>query len=156
MSFGPVKRRAPGSTASLVAKAFHAAGDVKAVAFHLNRGKSVVYSYTDDGPDGAQIKLDDARRLAAADADAAALFAEDFAAFAGGAFLAITSECHAKLGELMAKEEKAHGKAVALLLRRIGQAAELEPKERDELRDDILEMMRPLGAALRLLSEEAK
>jgi hypothetical protein len=154
MSFRPVKPREPGTTAGVLGLAYRAAGGVKQIAFWLARSATQVYAYA-DGDDPAQLTLDDARRIASASPEAAAVFAEDFCAFAGGFFVPAETDVHEKLGELLARGETAHGKCMAALLARIGAArdAALSAAEQRELRRDILDIVRPLAAALSRLPE---
>jgi len=156
MSYRPVIRREPGSTEEVLTRAYKAAGGPKSVEFLLKRGKTQIHNYTNPNPETTPISLDDARGLATLSPDAGAVFAEDFAASAGGYFVPGASE-GGKLGDCFAIEAVAHGKMLAAVLKDIDLDArgELTVKQQRQLRLDILDVIRPLAAALPLLPGSA-
>ena len=152
MSFRPTKPRAYDDTQGVVSRGFDELG-VKTAAFELGLKLSRTYELADPDKGKAQMSYEQARRLTLAGATA---FADDLAALAGGRCGAARTCGKARqesFGEAMAREERDHGSATALLMRHADSAERLSAGERDELKRRLDAVIADLTLARRKLSE---
>lgn len=147
MSFRPVKPREYGTTEEVVSRLLAEAGGVKRAAHLIGLSATQVYAYADPQEED-QIGFDDVRRLVEASGSLAP--AEDLAALAGG-FVTRVEASEEALGVLLARSAREHGAAMALIVERVGNAAELSQADRAELERDLDHEIRALVAARRKL-----
>lgn len=149
MSFKPVKPRPYGTAEEVVSRLLAEAGGVKQAAHLIKLKPSQVYAYSDPQADD-QIAYDDVRRLVEASGSLAP--AEDLAALAGG-FVTSVEASEVSLAALVARGEREHGKAMALIVERLGRhtAGDLPAAERGELAQAIDGLVRAFVAARRKL-----
>jgi hypothetical protein len=147
VSFRPVKPREYGTTEEVVSRLLAEAGGVKRAAHLIGLSATQVYAYADPQEED-QIGFDDVRRLVEASGSLAP--AEDLAALAGG-FVTRVEASEEALGVLLARSAREHGAAMALIVERVGNAAELSQADRAELERDLDHEIRALVAARRKL-----
>ena len=150
MSFRSQKPRLYGDAKGVVARAFDEIG-VKAAAFALGLKLSRTYELADPDKHKAQISYEQAQKLTLAGATA---FADDLAALGGGARRAGGGGCES-LGAVMAREERDHASALAVLVRSADDARRLTRAERDDLVRHVDAVTGDLAEARRKLCEAA-
>jgi hypothetical protein len=147
----PMKPREYGTTKEVVTRAFGAVeGGVPTVMALLDLGKSTVYGYTDPLAQRSDMTLDQARRIT--QVLRVAVFAEDLAALAGGAFLPPPSEDGKTLAGLTALAQKEMGELVGRLLHALENGV-VDGAERRALREELDELLRPLLEVRGLLND---
>jgi hypothetical protein len=111
----PVKPRRYGTTEQIIAAAFDQVGDRDDVLAVLGVKQSSYYAYTEtsDAEKKQRLGFDQARQICKA---GGTIFAEQLALDAGGYYTEV-GPCDGSLAELMAREEEAHGRFIADLMR---------------------------------------
>lgn len=139
-AFNPVKPRDPGTPKHAVSRLFDQAGGLKRVAVLMpDVRKSQLYAYTDDR-DEAQMRFVDVAALTRPGCDAAA---EYLAMLAGGVFLPLPEGDGAIHADL-SKAALAHGEAVAVLARALGDG-KLTPAEARQALDELDDAVRTVA-----------
>lgn len=141
--YAPQKLREYGTTKEVVSRLVDDAGGIQRAAIICARAASQMYAYCEPAV-GAQLTLDQARRLAAA--SKTHILAEDFALIAGGVFMPIVASQDPLL-ELSAKSAEEHGEMIAALVRALSDN-KLTQAERVALLAELDDSLRALVAIL--------
>ncbi len=149
MNFKPVKPREYGSAEEVVSRLYADVGGVKRAAHLIGLSATQAYAYADP-QERDRIAFDDVRRLVEASGSLAP--AQDLAALAG-AFVTAVEASEQSLALLLARGEREHGKAMALIMERLGEhgAGRLAADARQELARDLDTTIRAFVAARRKL-----
>lgn len=152
-TFKPIKPRAYGSTKELVGRALDQAGGIDEACVILDRGKSTVYGFTDDGEPHSNLTFDGARRLTKL-GNVTAL-AEDLAQLAGGVFVPLSAPEGLMTWPDVGAVTSSEFSQFAQVLFRALRDHQIDPVERARLKRETHDVLRVFAGALAKLEEES-